>query len=160
LARQAGGLVTLNLRARGISAPLDGFQAVIAFDPAVIEAFGVSDQTALGSCGQTRFDNAIVLCANNIANNANQAGILVFSVTATASPLPSPLVVSQDETLATFSFRALRRGTSSIDFHVISRPAPGATFSELFSATDPTAALIVAFEPDTPGLASIKVRRL
>jgi len=68
--------------------------------------------------------------------------------------------LSGDRVLATISFRGIAAGTSSIDFYVSGRPAPGtSSISEIFSDSDPNAAASVDYVPDVTGLASIRVRR-
>jgi hypothetical protein len=158
LFKASGDLVTLEVVGRMISAPLDGVHIVLSFEPLVVEAFGTSEDTFLGTCGVTRPDNTILVCLDNISNGGAEAlGDLLFS--ATAAGAPSPEVIAGERVLATFTFRALRRGRSSIDFHVAARPNPGGSFSEVLSTSDPMGAAAVSFTPDQPDLAFISVRQ-
>lgn len=158
--RAAGDLITLDVMARSIAAPLEGFDLAISFDPSIVEAFGVGDATVLGRCFQTRPDNTQLICQDNLSGNANSSGLLLFSASTSVSPAPAPSQVIGDERLATITFRARRRGRSSIDFYVAARPVPGlGSYSQVISMTDPASAALVAFEPDAPGLAFIKVVR-
>ena len=133
---------------------------MIAFDPAVLEVRRISGGTLLGRCGETRPDNTLLVCQDNLAGNANSAGLLLFSAFTSVSPAPTPALVIGDEKLAGLTFRAKRRGRSSIDFHVLSRPSPGTgSYSQVVSGTDPSAAAGVTFEPDLPDQAFIEVVR-
>lgn len=159
LFKASGELVTLDVVGTDISAPLDGLDLVVSFDPLVVEAFGVSDKTFLGECGQTRPDNTVLLCLDNIANGGAAAtGELFFSARPQGSN-PTPESVSSGRVLASITFRALRKGRSPVAFHVASSPGSTGGFSQVTSAVDPTGAAMVAFSPAVPDRALIRVTR-
>jgi len=158
----SGNLAVLDVVGRNLAAPVDGIHLVLSFDPAVVEAFGALGDTALGTCGRTRPDNSILVCADDIGNGqAASTGVLLFSAVPQGSPgSPQPVTIAGDVVLATLSFRASAAGTSSIDFYVAARPAPGSgSFSQVTSASDPAGASAVTFHPDAPGVASLRVTR-
>lgn len=159
LFKASGELVTLDVVGTDISAPLDGLDLWVSFDPLVVEAFGVSDRTFLGECGLTRPDNTVLLCLDNIANGGAAAmGELSFSARPTGlSPVPE--TVSNGRVLASVTFRALRKGRSPIAFHVASSPGSTGGFSQVTSAVDPPGAAMVTFSPAMPDRAFIRVKR-
>ena len=154
-----GSLVTLDIVGRNVTPALDGLDLVLAFDPAIVEAWSASDVTFLGTCGLTRPDNSILLCADSIASgSANTSGVLLFSA-APQGASPAPVPILGDVVLASVTFRARSRGASPVYFHAAGNPSPSGSFSRVTSASDPAGASAVSFDPGTAGVAEIEVRR-
>jgi hypothetical protein len=132
---------------------------VIGFEPSVLEAFGVSSSTFLGICGQSRPDNTILLCADSISSGAaNSSGAILFSAFPQgASAVPT--TISGDVVLASVTFRARARGSSSLLFHVAANPGPGGSVSRVTSTADPAGAAAVTYDPEVTGVAVVEVRR-
>lgn len=157
----AGRLLVLDVVGRDITAPLDGLDVVLSFDPTIVEAFDVLDQTFLGTCGRTRPDNTVLVCADNIggAGGANDTGVFLFSARPQGAS-PAAETIAGERVLATLSLRGLAKGTSSVDFYVRTRPAPGSgSYSQVTSNADPGGADAVIFDPDSPNAATIEVGR-
>jgi len=155
----AGSLITLDIVGRDITPSLDGLDLALSFDPSILEATAFSDETFLGSCGLTRPDNTILLCADSIGSGiANSSGVAIFSAVPHGAS-PTPAVVAGEVTLASVTFRAVSRGISPIYFHDPANPAPGGSVSALVSGADPAGAAAVIFDPDGPGSVEIEVRR-
>jgi hypothetical protein len=154
-----GSTVAIDVVGRNITAPLDGFDLAIAFEPSVVEAVTPLSITALGTCGRIRPDNTRLLCLDNVAGGeADRTGTLLFSAHPTGTPVPTS--IGGEQVLATISFRGIAVGTSPIFFYDLSNRSPGtASFSDLTSSTDPNAALMVEFVPDAAGQASIEIER-
>lgn len=157
LRKASGDLVTLDIVGRSISAPLDGLDLVLSFEPPVVEALRVSRQTFLGTCGEIRPDSTLLVCLDNLSS-ASALGDLLFSAIPQGLA-PAPETIAGERILATVTFRALRKGTSTLDFHVAARPNGSGSFSQVLSASDPPGAAAVSFTPDQPDLALIRVRR-
>jgi hypothetical protein len=157
----AGRLLVLDVVGKDIAAPLDGLDVVLSFDPTIVEAFDVADQTFLGTCGRTRPDNTVLVCADNIGGTggANDTGVLFFSARPQGAS-PAPETIAGDRVLATLSLRGIAKGSTSVDFYVKTRPAPGGgSYSQVTSSADPGGADAVSFDPDSPNAAVIEVGR-
>lgn len=155
----SGSLIVLDIVGRSITPPLDGLNLAMSFDPAVLEAVSFSDDTFLGTCGRTRSDNTILLCADSVASGtANTTGTLIFSAVPIGAS-PTPFQVSGEVVLVSVTFRARATGISPVYFHDATNPAPGGSISEVSSAVDPSGAAAVVFEPGTTGPAEVEVSR-
>jgi hypothetical protein len=132
---------------------------VIGFESSVLEAFGVSTSTFLGTCDQSRPDNTFLLCADSISSGAaNSTGAILFSaIPQGVSPVPA--IISGDVVLASVTFRARARGSSPLLFHVVANPGPGGSVSRVTSTADPAGAAAVTYDPEATGVAVVEVRR-
>jgi len=107
----AGGILVMEILARDISSPFDGFDLELTFDPLIATAQSVSSGNLLEICSA-----GSVLKADNVANgNANISGTILISEALTGASPPG-CTFGGTRTLARVTFRAAGRGSSPTGF--------------------------------------------
>lgn len=121
------GLV-VDVVARGISDPFDGFNVEIQFDPLVAEAVSLAFGTVLDGCGGL---DPVKL--DNVSNgNANTSGTIIISAALPVGPAPPACALPGMQALARIGFRERSIGTSPLSFVPFNGDANSPAGSRLF----------------------------
>lgn len=103
-----GDLLIVDVMARDITQPFDAYEIEVLFDPLVLRAASSQDGAILPSCSSFG-----ILASDNIGNGGAASGTLLVGASAQDSP---GCTSAGERTMARLAFRALRSGTSTLDF--------------------------------------------